>query len=67
MSLNLGVYYYFFLFRKSKIMVADKLIEIDVACTELSTAMNQFKLVNLEKLKTDILLSASPMYRDYIK
>ncbi len=57
----------FFLFRKSKIMVADKLIEIDVACTELSTEMNQFKLATLEKLKTDILLSASPMHRDYVK
>jgi hypothetical protein len=48
-------------------MVADKLIEIDVACTELSTEMNQFKLATLEKLKTDILLSASPMHRDYVK
>jgi hypothetical protein len=41
-------------------------LEIDGACVELTAEMSQFKLSTLEKLKTDMLLSAPHMHRDYV-
>jgi hypothetical protein len=42
------------------------LIEIDGACAELTAEMSQFKLTTLEKLKSDMLLSAPHIHRDYV-
>ncbi len=46
--------------------MSDKLIEIDLACAELTSEISQFKLATLEKLKTDMLLSAPHIHRDYV-
>ena len=37
-----------------------------MACTELTAEMSQFKLATLEKLKSDKLLSAPHIHRDYV-
>jgi hypothetical protein len=45
---------------------AEKLIEIDNACSELNDEINQFKLNTFQKLKTDMLLSSPHLHRDYV-
>ena len=42
------------------------MVEIDIACAELTNEMSQFKLATLEKLKNDMLLSAPHIHRDYV-
>ncbi len=40
--------------------------DVLIACAELTGEMSQFKLASLEKLKTDMLLSAPHIHRDYV-
>jgi hypothetical protein len=42
------------------------LIEIDAACAELTAEMSQFKSATLDKLRSDMLLAAPHMHRDYV-
>ncbi|CAF1169116.1 unnamed protein product [Adineta steineri] len=46
--------------------VADKMIEIDGACAELTVEMSQFKLDSLAKLKSDMLLASPHVHREYV-